>query len=160
MLRNYLKVALRNFSRNKVFSFINVAGLSIGMAVAILIGLWIQDELGFNKQFDNYPHIARVMQNQSANGDTWSQQSLPFPIGDQLKKEFGSDFKYIVMSSWNFDHILSSGEKKITISGSYMEPAITDMLSLHMLKGTRAGLHDMHGILISEETAKSLVRNN
>ena len=156
MLRNYLKVALRNFSRNKVFSFINVAGLSIGMAVAILIGLWIQDELGFNKQFDNYPHIARVMQNQSANGETWSQQSLPFPIGDQLKKEFGSDFKYIVMSSWNFDHILSSGEKKITVSGSYMEPAITDMLSLQMLKGTSAGLQDMHGILISEETAKSL----
>ncbi len=51
MLRNYLKVALRNFSGNKVFSFINIAGLSIGMAVALLIGLWIKDELMFNKAF-------------------------------------------------------------------------------------------------------------
>jgi putative ABC transport system permease protein len=97
-----------------------------------------------------------VMQNQSANGDTWSQMSLPFPIGDQLKKEFGSDFKYVSMSSWNNNHIISSGEKKVTLSGSYMEPAAADMLSLQMLKGTRAGLGDMHGILISKETSTTL----
>jgi putative ABC transport system permease protein len=159
MIRNYLKVALRNFSRNKIFSFINITGLSVGMAVAILIGLWIRDELSFNKQFEKFSRIAQVMQNQTFNGETGTQRSLPFPIGDQLKKEFGSDFTYVSMSSWNSDHILSSGEKKITISGSYMEPAITEMLNLQMLKGTRAGLRDMHSILISKETAKSLFGN-
>jgi putative ABC transport system permease protein len=159
MIRNYLKVALRNFSRNKAFSFINIAGLSIGMAVAILIGLWIWDELSFNRQFENYSRIAQVMQSQSFNGEIGTQRSLPFPIGDQLKKEFGSDFKSVSMSSWNNDHILSSGEKKITIPGSYMEPVITDMLGLHMLNGTRTGLNDMHGILISKETAKTLFGN-
>lgn len=159
MIRNYLKVALRNFSRNKIFSFINIAGLSTGMAVAVLIGLWIRDELSYNQQFENYPRIAQVMQNQSANGDTWSQMSLPFPIGDQLKKEYGSDFKYVSMSSWNNNHILSSGEKKLTLSGSYMEPAAADMLGLHMLRGTRAGLNDMHGMLISKETSNNLFGN-
>src|SRR5450432_931214 len=159
MLRNYLKVALRNFSRNKVFSFLNITGLSVGMAVAILIGLWIRDELSYNKQFENYSRIAQVMQNQSFNGETGTQRSLPFPIGDQLKKEFGSDFKSISMSSWNSDHILSSGAKKMTVTGSYMEPVITDMLSLTMVNGSRSGLLDMRSILISRETSKSLFGN-
>src|SRR5664279_5475366 len=111
MIRNYLKVALRNFSRNKVFSFINITGLSIGMAVAVLIGLWIWDENSYNKDFENYSRIAQVMQTQSFNGELGTQHSLPFPIGDQLKKEFGSDFRYISMSSWNNDHIISTGDK-------------------------------------------------
>ncbi len=156
MLRNYLKVALRNFSRNKVFSFINIAGLSIGMAVALLIGLWIWDELSFNKQFENYNRIAEVMQSQTFNGETGSQRSLPFPIGDELRKDYGSDFKYISMASWNSDHVLASGEKKISVPGAYAEPSITEMLNLKMLKGGRAGLEDAHSILISDETAKIL----
>ncbi len=156
MIRNYLKVAIRNFSRNKVFSFINISGLSIGMAVTLLIGLWIWDEISYNKQFENYDRIAQVMQTQSFNGELGTQHSLPFPIGEQLKKEFGSDFKFVAMSSWNNDHIISAGEKKVIIDGSYMEPAATNMLSLHMLSGTRSGLNDMHGILISKQTAHTL----
>jgi putative ABC transport system permease protein len=154
MYRNYLKVALRNFSRNKVFSFINVVGLSVGMAVALLIGLWIRDELSFNKEFQNYNRIAEVMQSQTFNGKTGSQRSLPYPIGDELRKDYGSDFKYISMASWNSDHVLAAGEKKITITGAYAEPSITEMLQLKMLRGTSAGLNDPHSILISDETAK------
>jgi len=156
MLKNYLKVALRNFFRNKVFSFINIAGLSIGMAVAILIGLWIWDELSFNKQFENYNRIAEVMQSQTFNGETGTQRSLPYPIGDELRKDYGSNFRYISMASWNSDHVLATGEKKITIPGAYMEPSITEMLNLKMLKGMHAGLSDAHSILISDETARIL----
>ena len=159
MFRNYLKVALRNFSRNKVFSFINVAGLSVGMAVALLIGLWIRDELSFNKQFENYNRIAEVMQSQTFNGETGSQRSLPYPIGDELRKDYGSDFKYISMASQNGDHVLAAGEKKITIPGAYAEPSITEMLNLKMLKGTHAGLNEPHSILISDETANILFGN-
>jgi len=159
MFRNYLKVALRNFSRNKIFSFINVAGLSVGMAVALLIGLWINDELSFNKQFEHYNRIAEVMQSQTFNGETGSQRSLPYPIGDELRKDYGSDFKYVSMASWNSDHVLTVGEKKISIPGAYTEPPMTEMLNLKMLKGTHAGLADPHAILISEETAKILFGN-
>ena len=159
MIRNYLIVAMRNFSRNKVFSFINIAGLSIGMAVTLLIGLWIRDEISYNRQFENYDRIAQVMQTQSFNGELGTQDAVPFPIGEQLKKEYGSDFKYVTMSSWNNDHIISSGDKKIIIDGSYMEPVAADMLNLHMLNGSRAGLSDMHGILISKQTAHTLFGN-
>ena len=61
MLRNYFIIAWRNLQRNKINSFINIAGLSVGMAVAILIGLWVWDELSYNKGFENYARLARVM---------------------------------------------------------------------------------------------------
>ena len=52
MLKNYFKIAWRNLVKNRMHSFINIAGLSVGMAVAILIGLWIWDEVSYNKNFD------------------------------------------------------------------------------------------------------------
>src|SRR4051812_17050701 len=135
MIKNYLKIAWRNLVKNKAHSFINITGLSVGMAVAILIGLWIWDELSFNKNFQNYDRIATVMQHQTFNGDVGSQTAVPYLMGDELRKSYGNDFKYITMASWTNDHILTFGEKKITKSGNFIEPQITDMLSLKMLKG-------------------------
>ncbi|MDB5139004.1 MAG: transporter permease [Mucilaginibacter sp.] len=156
MIKNYFKIAWRNLIKNKMHSFINIAGLSVGMAVAMLIGLWIYDELSFNKNFQNYGRIAVVMQHQTFNGDVSTQTSIPYLMGEELRKSYGNDFKYVVMSSWTNDHILTFGEKKITKSGNYFEPQITDMLSLKMLKGTRSALHDNHAIILSKETAQAL----
>ena len=156
MFRNYFIVAWRNLNKNKVHSFINIAGLSAGMAVAITIALWIYDEVSFNKQFQHYDRIAQVMQHQTFNGETVSQVSLPYLMGEELKKNYGSDFTYVSMASWNNDHILASGEQKITKSGNYFEPQVTDMLSLNMLKGTRAALRDNHSVILSSSTAKAL----
>jgi hypothetical protein len=63
MLRNFFKTAVRNLLQSKGHSLINITGLAVGMAVAILIGLWIYDEVSFDKQFTNEPHIAQVIQN-------------------------------------------------------------------------------------------------
>src|SRR5947208_3155944 len=73
MIKNYLKTAFRNLIKNKVHSFINIAGLSAGMAVAIVISLWIGDELSFDKYHKNYDRIAQVMQHVTNNGEvqTW-----------------------------------------------------------------------------------------
>ncbi len=156
MLTNYFKTAWRNLIKNKGYSAINIAGLSVGMAVAILIGLWIFDELSFNKSFDNYSRIAQVMQNQTFNGEVGSQTSVPYLLGDELKKSYGGDFKYVSMSSWTYDHILAFGQKKISKGGNYFEPQITEMLSLKMLNGTRSALQDNHTIILSQSTAKAL----
>ncbi len=159
MFKNYFKTAWRNLIQNKFHSSINIAGLSVGMAVAILIGLWIYDELSFNKNFDNYNRIAQVMQHQTFNGDVGSQNSLPYLMGDELRKNYGSDFKYISMSSWTNNHILTFGEKRITKSGGYFEPQITEMLTLKMLEGIRAALKDNHSVILSSSTAKALFGN-
>ena len=159
MFKNYFKTAWRNLIKNKANSIINITGLSVGMTVTMLIGLWIYDELSFNKKFDNYYAIAQVMQHQTFNGDVGTQYSLPYLMGDELKKNYGGDFKYVSMSSWNNQHIVAFGEKRITRSGSYMEPQITEMLSLKMIEGTRAALNDYHGIILSSSTAKALFGN-
>jgi len=59
MYRNYFKVGWRNLSKNKGYSFINIGGLAVGMAVAILIGLWVYDELSFNKKFENHENLCQ-----------------------------------------------------------------------------------------------------
>ncbi|RYE27523.1 MAG: FtsX-like permease family protein [Sphingobacteriaceae bacterium] len=156
MYGNYLKYAFRSLVKNKGYAALNIVGLAVGMAVAILIGLWTYDELSYNKSFDHYDRIAQVMQNQTFNGETGSQTSLPFLIGDELRKNYGSDFEYISMSSWMNDHILSFGEQKITKSGNYFEPQVTEMLSLKMLKGSRSALQDNHSVILSASTAKAL----
>ncbi|MBS1506543.1 MAG: ABC transporter permease [Bacteroidetes bacterium] len=156
MIKSYLKVALRNLLGHKGYSFINIFGLAIGMAVSILIGLWIWDELSYNKYYENYSHIAQVWQNQFFNGHFESQVSNPHLMGEEIRNTFGSDFKYVLQSSWTSTHILAHGEKKINRDGNYFEPGVTEMLSLRMLKGTRDGLKDPHSILLSASTAKAI----
>jgi putative ABC transport system permease protein len=94
MIKNYLKIAWRNLVKNKMHSFINIGGLSVGMAVAMLIGLWIYDEIDFNKSNKNYNRIARVVQNVTSNGTTDTWFVVPYTLGDELRKNYGNDFKY------------------------------------------------------------------
>lgn len=155
MIKNYFKIALRNLVKNKVYSFINIFGLATGMAVAMLIGLWIYDEVTFDKNHENYDRIAQVKQNQSFNGKKETYNSMPALMAEEIRLNYGSDFKYVLQSSWNSSHILKAGEKKFTKRGSFFEPQVTEMLSLKMLKGTRAGLKEPYSILLSESVAKA-----
>ena len=83
MLKNYLTIAWRNLRKNRMHSLINISGLAIGMAVALLIGLWIWDELSFNTYDPHYNRVAQVMQNQTISGNTSPQRPLPAPLGDE-----------------------------------------------------------------------------
>jgi putative ABC transport system permease protein len=159
MIKNYLKVAWRNLIKNKTHTFINVSGLSVGMAVAMLIGLWIWDELSYDKYHENYNRVVKVMQHQAINGTTFSQVAIPIPLGTMLRNDYtgpNRDFKYMVLSSWNFEHILTVGDKKLSMTGSYMQPEAPDMLTLKMLKGTRKGLQDPLSIVISQKVATAM----
>lgn len=156
MISNYFKIARRNLIKNKVYSFINIAGLATGLAVAMLIGLWIFDELSFNKSFENYSRFAVVKQNQTFNNEIGTQTSVPYLMGEEIRSKYGSDFKHVAMSSGTSNTILAFGDKKISKPGNYIEPGITEMLSLDMLKGTRAGLKEINSIMLSEETSKAL----
>lgn len=155
MLLNYIKIAFRNLLKYKGYSFINIFGLATGMAVAILIGLWIYDELSYDKYHQNYDHIAQVMQNQTYNGQAATHTSMPYKMAEEIRNNYGSDFKYVLQSSWTSSHILSAGEKKFSKSGNFFEPQVIDMLSLKMLKGTKAALNEPNSIILSESYAKS-----
>jgi putative ABC transport system permease protein len=156
MLKNYFTIALRNLARNKVHSFINIAGLSVGMAVAILIGLWIYDEVSFDRYHANYDRIARVMQKMTFNGRVNTDGVISLPLEGEMRRVYGSEFKHIVMSDWTDKHILSTGDKKIISAGNFIGSEAPDMLSLQMLKGARNGLTNPNSILIAGSLAKAL----
>jgi putative ABC transport system permease protein len=159
MVKNYIKIAWRNLVKNKFSSLINIGGLAVGMAVAMLIGMWIWDELTFDKYHQNYNSVAIVMQNQTYNGETNTNKSIPAPLGAELQKNYSADFKHIIMASQNYPHIMRVGDKNLSISGSFMQPAVTDMFSLKIVKGTSSGLKDPSSILLSQSSAKALFGN-
>ncbi|MBC7935271.1 MAG: ABC transporter permease [Rhizobacter sp.] len=153
MLKNYFKIAWRNLIKSKGYTAINIGGLAVGMAVAMLIGLWINDELNFNKYHKNYERIARVMQHQLFNGEVASQFSNPGVLAQEIRDKHGSDFKYVVQASWNSDHTLAYGEKKLLKAGSYFEPGVSELLSLNIIKGTGNALANPYTIMLSSSLA-------
>ena len=156
MLKNYLIVAFRNLRRDKVHSFINITGLSIGMAVVALIGLWIWDECSYDRYNPHYDHIARLMQFETANGETSATRSLPYPLLNELRTTYSGAFRQVVASWWTRDHVLGFGDKKFTQKGTFMEPGAPDLLALHLLSGEPKALQDPSSILLSASTARAL----
>jgi putative ABC transport system permease protein len=156
MISNYFKIAFRNLIRQKAYSVINILGLAMGMAVAISIGLWVEDELSFNKYHKNYNSIARVMRHITVEGETFSDDYLPYELADELKINYGQHFKNLVVSWPTADHVLSNGKITLSRKGTFMEKAAPEVFSLTMLKGSRAGLQDPNSVLLAEATAKAL----
>ncbi|AYB29955.1 ABC transporter permease [Chryseolinea soli] len=167
MYTSYFKIGWRNLVRNKGYSLINIGGLALGMAVAMLISLWIYDELAFNKYHQHYDRIARVMRNLNMNGETLTTTILPSALGDELRTKYGNQFEQVVMAALGGDHILSTlsedgpgGETKLSLHGEFVETAGPEMFTLNMLQGSRSGLNDPHSILISQSAAKALFGND
>ncbi|GAB4046632.1 ABC transporter permease [Spirosoma litoris] len=156
MLRNYLTIALRNLAKNRMYSVINMGGLAVGMAVAILTGLWIYDEYSFNHYHQNYERIARVMQHQTIRGETSTRENNPIPLGTMLRNEFKDDFTSVVMSTQTQNIIVASGDKVFSQKGRYMQAEAPELLSLQMNYGNRNGLTELNSILLSETLAKML----
>ncbi|HKO80226.1 MAG TPA: ABC transporter permease, partial [Chitinophagaceae bacterium] len=156
MIKNYFKIAWRNLIKNKGYSAINIGGLAVGMAVAMLIGLWVYNELTVDKYHKNYDRIAQVMQHANFNGKVETQTANPALMGPELRSKYGDNFKYVVQSSWMGSHLLSVGNKYITKAGNFFEPDAPEMLTLKMLKGTRAGLKDPYSIMLSASAAESI----
>lgn len=160
MIKSYLTVAWRNLLKSKVYSAINIVGLATGMGVAILIGLWIWDELSFDAYHKNRSRLAQVMTTQTFNGETGTGQAVAMPLANELRTKYGSDFKNVSMASWNFGHVLAVGDKKISAEGMWVEPVFPSMFSLKMLKGNvAAGLNDPSSIVLSSFVAKALFGN-
>lgn len=149
-------MAWRNLLKSKASSVINIGGLAVGMAVAMLIGLWMYSELSFDRNIPNHDRIAQVMQNQWINNETDTWNSQAYPLGPMLRAEYGGDFKHVIMSSWTGGHIFSIGDKNLKVSGNFMEPGITDMLSLKIIKGSRNGLNNRNSILLSQSAVKAI----
>jgi ABC-type antimicrobial peptide transport system permease subunit len=156
MFTNFFLTAWRNLRKNRAHSIINISGLAVGMAVALLIGLWIWDELSFDKYDPYYGRVAQVMQSQTFNGTARTGASIPIPLDQELRRHYGSDFSRIVMASWAYEHILAVGDTKIEQVGSFMQPDAPALFGLNMVKGSGGALTDRSAILLSRHVAQAL----
>lgn len=156
MIKSYFKIGWRNLLKNKGHSLINVGGLALGMAVAMLIGLWIWDELSYNTFHRNHDRIASVMQRGTFGEKITTSGVIPLPLEAELNTNYRSDFKYIVMSTIPWNHTLSADEKNVTLSGSYISKEAPGMFSLEMAQGTADALTDPSSIMISRSAAQAL----
>lgn len=160
MIHNYFKIIVRNLWKNKGYSAINIGGLAAGMAVAMLIGLWVYDELSFNRYFKNYDRIGQIMQNQVIHGEQHTTFSLPVPYITELKSNYSSSFKHIAVSTHTGrEYILAAGEKKLSRNGSFIESVAPKMFSLKMVQGSWSALEEQQAIILSESTARALFGN-
>jgi uncharacterized membrane protein len=88
MIFNYLKLAWRNLQRNKAYGFVNIFGLATGMALVVLIGLWIYDEVSYNKNFKNYERVGQLWQFVKFDKEKSSYNSLPVPLSVELRDKY------------------------------------------------------------------------
>jgi predicted permease len=157
MLRNYFKIAFRNLIKNRGYSFINIGGLAVGLASAILIFLWIADEYSYDKFHTNYNNIYQLYQSQEWNmGHIGSSQSMPYPAKEVLPTR-ASQIKYICMTNWGEGNMLQVGEKRINKMQLSVTEDFLKMFTFTLIKGDQNhALDDPTSIVITESTAKAL----
>jgi len=155
MIKNYFKIAWRNLIKSKGYSAINIGGLAVGMAVAILIGLWISDELSFDHYHSSHSRLAHVMTTQTFDGETSTDPNICVPLEKELRTKFESDYKRLSLT-WNSTNILAVGDKKISQTGIWAQPDLPEMLTLKMTKGSRGGFSDPSSVLLSQSIATAL----
>ena len=140
MLRNYLKIAWRNLVRNKAFSAINIAGLSIGMATCLLIGLFVLDELSYDRQFEKADRIVRVVFRGTMNGEKMREANVMPPVAQTLR----TDYPEVLEAT----RLRRAGIVRVTYQNgpfqeerlAYVDSNFTQVFSLPLLKGrTRTG---------------------
>ncbi|MEL7223195.1 MAG: ABC transporter permease, partial [Bacteroidota bacterium] len=156
MLNTYFKIAFRHLRKNKFFTFLNVAGLTTGLAVTFLISLWVWDEVSYNNYHDNHERIVAVMQNNTFDGvvETWWSQ--PLPMADALRDNYGSHFEHICLLSGMRTGTLRKGDKILDRRGMYAEASAPMILSFKMIEGTQQALDEPNKILLSASTAKAV----
>lgn len=158
MYKSYFRIGWRNLLKNKVHSFINIGGLATGMAVAMLIGLWVYDEISYNRYHENYHKVAKVIMvaTDPATSETRHNTGLWLPIEDILRDTYGQYFEHVATVWYTGTWTLKKGDNNFRKTGNFLGSEILEMLSLEMIKGSTSSLADPHSIVISESTAKAL----
>ena len=133
MFRNLLKTALRNLWKRRAFGFLNVAGLSIGIASAAFILLWVEDETTFNQNFAQRDYLYRVMQNEKTDQGV-NTFDTPGELAQALRTEIPG-IKNSGRISWRMDELAVIGDKKIKTTGLYADPSMLSMLKLNFIQG-------------------------
>lgn len=154
MLNNYIKTTLRSLWKNRAYSFLNLAGLAIGIAFSALIFLWVEAELDFNSAFKKRDYVYRIMENVEVEGEIKTGGNTPGPLAQAVKEEIPG-VKNTARLSWFMPQLLEWNENKIRESGVYADPSFPGMMTLDFIEGSATGvLNEPDAVIISESLAK------
>lgn len=160
MINNYIKIAWRNLLKNKAFSSINIIGLAIGMAGALLIALWLQNMLSmdrFHKKGDRLYVISNRDMNQ---GQMWAWVNTPKIMGPTLKKDFPDIEKFTRYDQFN-NFLTTYNNKKIVSQVAFVDPGFFDMFSFPIVKGNKNKLlQNANSVVLTQKFAETLFGNS
>jgi putative ABC transport system permease protein len=155
MLKNYLKVILRNIRKHKGYSFINITGLAIGMACCLLISIWVLDELSYDRFHTNASLLYRVEEDQQYSGRVFHVTVTPHPLGPALVEEI-PEIVDATRYVWSGGLLFRYGEKAFF---EYLiravDPSFFQMFTFPFIKGDKnRALESAHSLVISEDIAE------
>ena len=142
---------------NKVYSALNIVGLAAGMAVALLIALWVVNEYSYDKFLPDYKSLYQVELNfTDPHEGEHTQAAVSLPIADVLRKEY-PEVQYVAETDWMGSHDLLVGTKKLYMNGAAIGSDFLKMFQYHLVKGSKNDvLKDPFSIVLTESTAKAL----
>ncbi len=159
MFKNYFKTAWRNIIRTVGYSILNVFGLAIGMAVALLIGLWVHYQYSYDKFLPGYQSAYRVQRNFNSNGDTLTFQTTSFALAEALHNQV-PEIEYVALSDWMGSHGLMAGDKKLSQNGGIVGEDFFKIFQFPFIKGNANSVFkDAYSIVLTESMAKALFGN-
>ncbi|HXB94962.1 MAG TPA: ABC transporter permease, partial [Puia sp.] len=161
MLKNYFLIAWRHLIKNKGYTAINLAGLAIGMAITLLIGVWIADELAFDHYHSNHRRIGQVLLQQARKGEPHYTGPAIAPVtGPTLDAVCSDLFPRTAMSiNWG-THLVNYGDKQLARNVYYAQHTLPELFTFKMLAGTAGSLQDPSTALLSHSTAVALFGND
>src|SRR5580693_3446527 len=155
MFRNYLKIAWRNLLKNKAFSFLNISGLAIGMASALMIMLWVQNEVSYDQFHKNKDYIYEAWNRGVSDGKVQCWDNTPNILGATLKKDYPevSDIVRTIAGSF----VTAVGDRKFSSAYLIVDPGFLTMFSFPLIQGNpQSALNDIYSIVITEKMATRL----
>lgn len=156
MLKNYLRVTFRNLLKNGFYSFINIAGLALGITCSILILLWVADETSFDKFHPKADRLYQVWVNAHFDGRINSWKSVPLPTYEEMKTA-DANIVHAMVTDWGGDHLVAVSEKRITKKAFWVSEEFLEMFEFPLIAGDASKvLDEPASIVISESTAHAL----
>ncbi len=155
MLKNYIKVAFRNIRRYKAYSLINLAGLAVGLAACILILLWVQDELSYDRFHEKADYIYLALEHENmSDGKVLTYPLFPPAFGPALENDYPEVLETVRVRSLN-GRIVRVGETSFYEDGlAFADPELLTVFSFPLVTGNReTALRDPGSVLITEEMA-------
>ena len=161
MIRNYLKIAWRNLGKNRVFSFINIFGLALGLASFLLISLYVTDELSYDRFHENADRIYRVDSDIRMGGTDLSLSVTSDPMGETLKREYPQVEEYVRLYNNTGSELIRHGAEFLQEDRvAYADSTLFNVFTLPVVAGrAEHALDDPNTAVISESAARRYFGN-